>query len=95
MVARRQLEAERQRRVPGIAFADGVDGRVPVIAGTGIQVFEVVGVYRAANGDRALVQRAFDWLSPAQLDAALAYYAAYPEEIDRRLMEEDECFSAE
>jgi hypothetical protein len=35
-------EAEKMRRVPGIAFADGTSGRVPRIAGTGLEVFKSI-----------------------------------------------------
>lgn len=78
-------EGIRMRRVPGIVFADGATGRRARIAGTGIEVFEVVDVYRAAGRDRNALRRSFDWLNDEQLDAALAYYETYPGEIDTLL----------
>ncbi len=36
--------------------------------------------------------RAFDWLTPAQVEAALAYYAAYPAEIDAEIGKNDAMF---
>ena len=76
-------EAERMRRVPGIVFADGPAGRRARIAGTGIEVFEVVWVLRGNDGDWAPVRAWFDQLlDEAQLAAARAYYAAFPAEID-------------
>lgn len=82
-------EVERQRRVPGIVFASGPTGRRARIAGTGIEVFEVIGSYRALGNDREKLARRYDWLASEQLDAALAYAAAYPAEIEARLAEED------
>lgn len=82
-------EGVRMRQVPGIVFADGATGRRARIAGTGIEVFEVVDVYRATGRDRVALRRSFDWLSDWQVDAALAYYEAHPSEIDT-LLDEDE-----
>ncbi len=78
-------EGIRMRRVPGILFADGPTGRRARIAGTGIEVFEVIDVYQARGRRRAGLREWFDWLSNAQLDAAVTYYEAYPDEIDERL----------
>lgn len=76
------IEAEKLRRVPGIVFADGPAGRRARIFGTGLEVFEVIEDYLDIGRDRAALDEIYDWLTPAQLDAALAYYTAYPEEID-------------
>lgn len=81
-------EAEKLARVPGIVFADGPCGRRARIAGTGLDVFEVIGEYLQMNRSRARLARAFHWLTPGQRDAALAYYAAVPDEIDERLAAE-------
>ena len=35
-------EALRQRRAPGVAFVDGATGRRAVLAGTGLEVWEIV-----------------------------------------------------
>lgn len=78
-------ETEKQRRVPGITFADGPTGRRARIAGTGIEVFEIIWSYRANGGNRARLAVEYDWLRPEQLDAALAYAEAFPEEIERHL----------
>jgi uncharacterized protein (DUF433 family) len=85
-------EVERMERVPGIVFAWGSFERVPRIAGTGIEVFEVIGVYKAVDGDWDRLKRAFDFLSEEQLKAALHYYREYPEEVDARLAEEAQVF---
>ena len=76
---------EKMRRVPGIVFADGGLGRVPRIAGTGIEVFEVIRRYEAFDRSWSRLAISFDWLSDDQLHAALAYYDAYPDEVSARL----------
>lgn len=76
------LEEERMARVPGIYFRDENGERRAKIDGTGLDVRELIAVYLAVERDRARWNAWFDWLSDAQLDAALAYYAAYPDEID-------------
>ena len=85
-------EAEKMRKVPGIVFAWGTFERVPRVAGTGIEVFEVISVYKAVDGDWDRLKRVLDFLSEDQLQAALNYYREYPEEIDARLEEEDRAF---
>src|SRR6266566_5222011 len=84
-------EVERMRRVPGIVFAWGSFERVPRIAGSGIEVFEVISVYKGVDGDWERLRQAFDFLTEDQLKAAPHYYREYPEEVDARLAEEDEC----
>ena len=82
------MEAARAREVPGIVFADGLAGRVPRIAGTGIEVFEVIKAYQAVEQDFGALQDCFDWLSEQQLRAALCYYEKFRVEVDERLAEE-------
>jgi uncharacterized protein (DUF433 family) len=81
-------EAVRMRRVPGIIFVDESSGRVPWIAGTGLEVWDVVRSYIDMDQDWEALRRAFDWLSETQLRAALAYAEAYPEYVDAREREE-------
>ncbi len=82
-------ESETMRRVPGIVFADGVFGRVPRIAGTGLEVSEIVKTYRELARDRARLGESFHWLTPIQLDAALRYATEFPAEIEVRLQREN------
>lgn len=82
-------EALRMRRVPGIAFTDSFTGRRPVLAGTGVDVWEVVATWRAVGQDEAQLGAAYDWLTPAQLRAALGYHRLYAEEIDARIALEE------
>jgi uncharacterized protein (DUF433 family) len=81
-------EAIRMRRAPGIVFVDGPSGRRPVIAGSGIDVWEVVETWRQCGEDYDQVRRSFDWLTEPQVRAALAYYSFYPEDIDTRIERE-------
>lgn len=71
-------EAVKMRRIPGIDFTDGLTGRVARIAGTGLEVFEIVGSYRALDENWQRLRGSYDWLSAEQLQAALAHAAAYP-----------------
>lgn len=78
-------EALKMRRCPGILFGDGPSGRRARLAGTGIDVWEVVATYRSVSQNFRRLQRAYDWLSEPQLRAALAYAEAYPEEITQQI----------
>lgn len=82
-------EALKLRRCPGMLFADGPAGRRARIAGTGLDVWEVIATYRSLGKDRQRLQQAYHWLSESQLRAALGYYAAYPEEIERQIARND------
>ena len=76
-------EATKMRRCPGIIFADGPTGRRARVASTGLEVWEVIATYQSVERDRGRLQQAYSRLSEGQLRAALGYYDAYPEEIDR------------
>jgi uncharacterized protein (DUF433 family) len=81
-------EIHRMQRVPGIIFAEDTGGRVPRIAGTGLEVWEIIATYKAVDQSWDQLRTAFDWLAPEQLRAAIVYYETYPAEIDARLDEE-------
>ncbi|CAN5207940.1 hypothetical protein BH20GEM2_BH20GEM2_18450 [soil metagenome] len=83
-------EALRISRAPGIVFADAPTGRRAVVAGSGIDVWEVIASWRQLEGDYDRLRGSYDWLSEAQLRSALAYYELYPDEIDQRLAREEE-----
>jgi uncharacterized protein (DUF433 family) len=88
-------EGIKMRRIPGVLFADSPSGgRVARIAGTGLEVFEVVQAYRSVENSWARLKEAFHWLSDTQLRAALAYAEAYPDEIEERIRR-DEQWTAE
>lgn len=88
-------EGIKMRRIPGILFADSPSGgRLARIAGTGLEVFEVVQAYRSVENSWARLKEAFHWLSDTQLRAALAYAEVYPDEIEERIRR-DEQWTAE
>jgi uncharacterized protein (DUF433 family) len=74
-------EAIKMRRCPGIVFSSGVSGRRARIAGTGIEVWEVIGQYENLGRDQTLLQETFHWLKPGQIKAALGYYTVYADEV--------------
>lgn len=81
-------EALRMRRAPGVVFVDGPVGRRPVIAGTGLDVWELIAAWQEVGQDYRRLRAAYDWLTEPQIRAALSYYEAYPAEIDDRLSRE-------
>ena len=83
-------QAIKMRRIPGIVFADSPSGRGARVAGTGLEVFEIVRAFRDMDEDWQRLRQAFHWLSEQQLRAALAYADAYPEEIEKRLHGEEQ-----
>lgn len=83
-------EAIRMRRAPGVVFVDGPTGRRVVVAGTGIDVWEIIATWKHGNEDDDDLRKNFDWLSEAQIRAALSYYRLFPAEIDARLARESE-----
>lgn len=78
-------EGLRQRRCPGIVFTDGPTGRRATVAGSGIDVWEVIRAFRACGEDLKALARALPHLSRRQIEAALHYARCYPKEIEERL----------
>jgi uncharacterized protein (DUF433 family) len=83
------MEAIKMRRCPGILFAEGTTGRRARVAGTGIEVWEIVSTYRNVGKSAERLKKAYHWLTPEQLRGAIAYSETYPEEIDL-LIEQNE-----
>ena len=86
-------EAVKMRRCPGIVFVNGVRGRKAKIAGTGLDVWEIIATYISVNNKFPRLRKAYHWLSDQQLQAAIGYYTAYRDEIDR-LIEQNESWSS-
>jgi len=82
-------EAIKMRRCPGILFAEGTSGRRARVAGTGIEVWEVIATYKSVKEDFKRLKKVYHWLSQEQLKAAIGYYTIYPQEIDQ-LIEQNE-----
>jgi uncharacterized protein (DUF433 family) len=90
LVTEMVTEAIKMRRVPGILFSDGATGRRARIGGTGIEVFEVVQPYEDGGRNLDELRRLFDWLDDYQIDMALAYYRAYPDDVAKHLKTEEQ-----
>lgn len=82
-------EAIKMHRCPGIVFNEGVSGRKARIAGTGIEVWEVIANYKSVGEDVACLRTTLHWLSELQLRAALGYYRAYSKEIDQLIAQNE------
>ncbi len=89
-------EGLRAEEFPGIVFRDGPAGRRAGLA-DGPDIWEVIGDIKRArhrNGDPIKAVMRGTNLSEAQIRAALAYYDAYPEEIDARIERNEELHDA-
>jgi uncharacterized protein (DUF433 family) len=76
-------EALKARRYPGIAFRGDDWDRRAWVAGSALDVWEIVRAYQECGSMDELAGRG--GLSERQITMALAYYQHYPEEIDVRL----------
>jgi uncharacterized protein (DUF433 family) len=75
-------ESIKARRCPGVVFSDGVSGRRAKVAGSGLDVWEVVATYKSVEQDLKRLEMAYHWLTQQQLRSALGYYFSYKKEID-------------
>jgi hypothetical protein len=80
-------EGLRMEDHPGIVFRDGPAGRRATLA-SGPDVWEVIETLRGTglSGEQAIEATA-EWgaLSPAQVRAAVGYYAEFSAEVDERI----------
>jgi uncharacterized protein (DUF433 family) len=83
-------EALQMRRVPGIVMVDGPSGRRAVVAGSGLDVWEIIATWQACGKDEQQLAENYPWLTSPQLRAALAYYELYPDDSDKRLAREQQ-----
>ncbi len=72
--------AVRMQQYPGIVFVDGPAGRRAHLAGTGLDVWEVIELLQEYGSVSALCKQ-FPRLSSMSVRIAQAYEEAYPEEI--------------
>lgn len=66
---------------PNIHFVDGAMGRRPAVAGTGLDVWEIVEVARD-NGGSVAETASYLEIDPRQVESALRYYGSDRELID-------------
>lgn len=93
MVVELLQEAIRARRAPGVVWVDGATGRRPVVAGSGLEIWEVVATWKEVGRNYDRLRAAYDWLTEPQLRAALSYYELYEEEIEAQLERESQLTS--
>ena len=67
---------------PHIVKVDGVLGGQPIIKGTRIAVWHIVGYYYKVGMSVEDILAEWDYLQPAQIFSALAYYHDHKAEID-------------
>ncbi len=77
-------EGLRMQRHPRVGFMNGVTGRRAYLLGTGVDLWELIDVLKASGGDLAETME-YTGRSKADFDVAIAYYGAYPNEIDARI----------
>jgi uncharacterized protein (DUF433 family) len=82
-------EGLRMDEHPLIRFADGPAGRRARITGTGKDVWEVIAVVRDNDGDPAEAASYLE-IPLGLVQAAVAYYGAYTDEIDQQIQDNDE-----
>jgi uncharacterized protein (DUF433 family) len=75
-------EAIKTHQCPGIVFTEGVNGKRAKIAGTGIEVWEVISTYKSVEKNVKRLVQAYHWLTEHQINSALGYYRIYSNEIN-------------
>jgi uncharacterized protein (DUF433 family) len=84
MLERLAEEALRMRRFPGIVFRGPEHRRRASVAGTGMDVWEILMLHGVEGRETLLGAHP---VTERQLDVALAYYREHPGEIDLFLEE--------
>jgi uncharacterized protein (DUF433 family) len=74
-------EGLRREDHPLVRFVDGPSGRRAALVGSGLDVWEVIATVRENDNDFEGAA-AFLVLTPGLVQAAVAYYGSYQEEID-------------
>ncbi len=75
-------EGLRREEHPLIAFRDGAAGRRAAILGSRLDVWQVIDTLRASSNSVAETAAYFE-IPEAWVQAAVRYYAAYPDEVER------------
>ena len=77
-------EGVRHDDHPLIRFADGPSGRRAALVGSGLDVWQVIEVVRDNDNDLGEAA-AYLEISPGLVQAAVAYYGEYREEVDAKI----------
>ncbi len=81
-------EALLQRDFPFIEFRDSPVGRQAYLQGTRLAIWQIVSIARDYNGDLAKTAEHLN-RPQAQIAAAMKYAAAFPEEIDAAIRDNE------
>jgi uncharacterized protein (DUF433 family) len=84
-------EGYRAWRFPGISFKGDARSRRAWVTGTGLDVWEMIMLYRDFEGDIDAMVADYTFYE-VHVRLALDYYAEYPEEIDQALAENRRAF---
>jgi uncharacterized protein (DUF433 family) len=84
------IDAIKSYRCPGIIFTEGTTGKRARIAGTGLEVWEIIASYKSVKKNFDRLKKVYHWLSIQQLKIALGYYKFYAEEIDKIIAENED-----
>ncbi len=79
-------ETEKMSRHPGVVFEGPPERRRASLTGSVFDVWEIVDLYRDKGRERLFAEHP---VSERQLEVALDYYEANPEEIDAFIEEND------
>src|SRR4029434_6562461 len=63
------IEALKMRRSPGIVMVDGPTGRRAVVAGSGLDVWEIIATWQACGQDEQQLGQNYPWF-PQQIGRA-------------------------
>ena len=93
MTTKRATDWIADTDVPGVYISD--NGGPPAdprarLAGTGLDVWEVINLCRSADWQKEAVFRSWPYLARDLLEAAFVYYARHSEEIDRFIAENED-----
>jgi uncharacterized protein (DUF433 family) len=77
-------EGLRREDHPLVRFADGPSGRRAALVGSGLDVWEVIAAVRENDNDLAATASLLE-ISTGLVQAAVAYYGDYREEIDAEI----------
>jgi hypothetical protein len=84
-------EALRMAEFAYVEFRNSIIGRQAYMTDSSLAVWEVVMVARGHGGDIAATAKHLQW-PPVKVEAALNYAAAFPDEIEAALKDNDKSF---
>src|SRR5215510_14166556 len=70
------IEALKMRRVPGIVMVDGPTGRRAVVAGSGLDVWEIIATWQACGQDEAQTRPALSLVDTTPVAGGLSLLSA-------------------